>query len=273
MSRPWMPLYVADYLADTAHLSAAEHGAYLLLIMHYWTKGKLPDDEEAIRRITRLTTRQWSQSRDVLRSLFGDGWCHKRIDEELGKAIEKSKVNSANAQRRHGERTADAERTHTQSQSHLQEEDRIVDARATRSAFTDGSKALSAALFRGLSIGSPLEIPPELAGADWRAIEWERAGWTIDLVEVETRRVGPGKPLNYYEKCFASAFAKRQAPLPIVEIRQAETLTVTHGKPKAGIIQAADNLIAKLAEFDGPARPDDIRSDAGQDPPRLLSHG
>jgi uncharacterized protein YdaU (DUF1376 family) len=70
MIRPWMPLYVADYQADTAHLSTTEHGAYLLLIMFYWTKGKLPDDEEAIRRVTRLTPRQWSHSRDVLRSLF-----------------------------------------------------------------------------------------------------------------------------------------------------------------------------------------------------------
>jgi hypothetical protein len=47
-----------------------------------------------------------------------------------------------------------------------------------------------------------------------------------------------------------------------------------HGKPKAAVIQAADNLIAKLAEFDGPAGSiDDLRSDARQDPPRLLSHG
>jgi len=41
-----MPLYVADYLADTAHLGALESGVYLHLIMHYWLKGGLPDDAD-----------------------------------------------------------------------------------------------------------------------------------------------------------------------------------------------------------------------------------
>lgn len=142
------------------------------------------------------------------------------------------------------------------------------------SAFTPGSKALTHSLWRALGIESPLHIPPELAGADWRAIEWERAGWTGDLIEVECRRIGPGKPLVYYEKVFATAFAKRSAPLPNVEIRQAETLTVTHAKPKNGITQAADDLCRQLADFDGPPRRDhDLRGPEGEAPPRLLSHG
>ena len=92
MSPPWMPLYVADYLADTTHLSAAEHGAYLLLIMNYWQKGGLPQDEALLARICRMSPREWGKSRDVLRGLFGDGWTHHRIDSELEKARVKSEA-------------------------------------------------------------------------------------------------------------------------------------------------------------------------------------
>lgn len=90
MSAPWMPLYVADYLADTAHLTAAEHGAYLLLIMHYWRAGKLPNDERQLARIARMTAREWANSRDVLASFFDAEWRHKRIESELAKSVRKS---------------------------------------------------------------------------------------------------------------------------------------------------------------------------------------
>ncbi len=84
--RPWMPLDIEDYLADTPHLSAAEHGAYMLLIMRYWKDGGLPDDEKLIQRYSRLTQEQWKDSRDVIAAFFTDGWRHRRIDAELEKA-------------------------------------------------------------------------------------------------------------------------------------------------------------------------------------------
>lgn len=86
MSRPWMPLYVADYLADTGHLSAAEHGAYLLLIMHYWSSGALPDDDRKLARIARLSDREWKSARPTIVEFFSDGWRHERIEAELAEA-------------------------------------------------------------------------------------------------------------------------------------------------------------------------------------------
>jgi len=83
----WMPLYIADYLQDTRHLTAQQHGAYLLLIMEYWTKGRLPDDDASMRRIASLTRGQWHRQKGTLAALFlQPGWRHERIDRELKKA-------------------------------------------------------------------------------------------------------------------------------------------------------------------------------------------
>lgn len=86
MSRPWMPLYVGDYLADTRHLTTEEHGAYMLLIMHYWRTGGLPNDDARLARIAGLTPEGWSGSRTTLADLFEEGWKHKRVDAELAEA-------------------------------------------------------------------------------------------------------------------------------------------------------------------------------------------
>lgn len=101
-NRAWMPLHIADYLADTGHLTATEHGAYLLLIMHYWQNGSLPQNERVIARIAKLTQDQWEESRDILAMLFGPGWTHKRIDAELSKADEIIGKRRAAAEARHG---------------------------------------------------------------------------------------------------------------------------------------------------------------------------
>lgn len=105
----WMPLDVADYLKDTSHLQAHEHGAYMLLIMRYWQNGGLPSDEALIRRYSLLTPEQWIESRTVLAALFNDGWRHKRIDAELAKAAEIIDKRRASAEQMHAGRKAKAE--------------------------------------------------------------------------------------------------------------------------------------------------------------------
>jgi uncharacterized protein YdaU (DUF1376 family) len=97
MSRPWMPLYIADYLADTAHLNAAQSGAYLHLIMHYWTSGKLPDDDRALARIARMTATEWKRDRAIIQAFFRDGWKHKRIEAERQRVDEVSETYASRA--------------------------------------------------------------------------------------------------------------------------------------------------------------------------------
>lgn len=95
MKRPWMPLYIADYLKDTTHLGALESGAYLHLIMDYWQNGKLPGDDRLLARIAKLTDREWKKLKPILQAFFHDGWKHKRIDDELAHTIEVSNKRSA----------------------------------------------------------------------------------------------------------------------------------------------------------------------------------
>jgi uncharacterized protein YdaU (DUF1376 family) len=103
-----MPFYVGDYRRDTGHLGTLEHGAYLLLIMHYWECGPLPDDEMLLRRITLLSAKQWHCVWPTLKPFFmleyhtssarngqtweanakqvlSNCWHHKRVDAELEK--------------------------------------------------------------------------------------------------------------------------------------------------------------------------------------------
>ena len=85
----WMPLYVADYLADTAYLTTEHHGAYLLMLMAYWRNGPIPDNDRIISSITRQSDDAWSITRAVLEPFFqvSDGyWVHKRVEQEYDRA-------------------------------------------------------------------------------------------------------------------------------------------------------------------------------------------
>lgn len=90
---PYMQLYVADYLADTIHLTTEENGAYILIIMNYWQTGK-PIPEKRLQPISRVDNGRWTDVKDSLIDFFvvGDdgSWIHARIEEELEKVRAKS---------------------------------------------------------------------------------------------------------------------------------------------------------------------------------------
>lgn len=112
----YIPFHPGDYLADTAHLSAAEHGAYFLLILNYWQRGEpLPDDDRKLRGIARMSADEWAAAKETVLEFFDarDGLLHhKRIDEELDKARERSDkarengLRSANARQNGSNRSA-----------------------------------------------------------------------------------------------------------------------------------------------------------------------
>jgi uncharacterized protein YdaU (DUF1376 family) len=81
-----MTLWVGDYLAGTVCLSGAQHGAFLLLIMHYWLTGGLPDDDRQLACIARLSLKQWLRNKPVIQAFFSSGWRHNRLDEEFRRA-------------------------------------------------------------------------------------------------------------------------------------------------------------------------------------------
>jgi uncharacterized protein YdaU (DUF1376 family) len=96
----WMPLYIGDYLADTSRLTTEQHGAYLLLLMDYWRSGRLPDNDQVLAQITKLSSDAWSNARAMLEQFFSieDGyWIHKRVEQELSQAVDNKTKNHQRA--------------------------------------------------------------------------------------------------------------------------------------------------------------------------------
>jgi uncharacterized protein YdaU (DUF1376 family) len=113
-----MPLYVSDYLGDTAHLTTLEHGTYLLLLMHAWKKdGELPAGNDRLMRIAGLSPDEWSDVREAVLEFFyqdGETLRNNRLDAELEKAHARveaaSRAGKASAKARRKKGT-DVERT------------------------------------------------------------------------------------------------------------------------------------------------------------------
>lgn len=121
MGRPdsWMPLYIGDYLADTAHLTATEHGAYLLLLMAYWRAGEPLDNNDAkLARIARCSSREWAEVKPAVLAFFevGDKLIHGRVERELARAteqheakVERARVAAAKRWAKHGHDASNAQ--------------------------------------------------------------------------------------------------------------------------------------------------------------------
>jgi uncharacterized protein YdaU (DUF1376 family) len=279
----WMPIYIGDYLADTGHLTTTQHGAYLLLIMHYWRKRELPADDKQLAAIAKLPLRIWLDSKETIQAFFHDGWKHERIEEELqkrqavsNKRAEAGAKGGAKVRKEKEESNCsvllEQNESMTQSQSPIDVAD---DARAKPNPSFDLAERLLV-----IAGHDPKFWPPGWCGAPNRVETWLAQGWKPEIIiaavtaAAARKRGPPANSVQFFENAIAEEHARQAAPLPQVEIRDAPTLTVTrHGKPKSAVIQAIDDLNERIASFDDTGGSDGLRRPAGEASPRLLSHG
>lgn len=96
--RPFMQLYVSDFVGDTLYLSSEQVGAYLLLLMAMWNaKGELPNDDAKLARVARVHPDRWSEVWSDVAPFFtiADGKItHGRLSSELAKFARKSAARS-----------------------------------------------------------------------------------------------------------------------------------------------------------------------------------
>ena len=78
----WMPVFPADELAEASLLTTEETRALHLLKWVYWLQGGLPDDDDRLARLAKVSPERWPGIRAAIAPLFAEGWRHPRLDEQ-----------------------------------------------------------------------------------------------------------------------------------------------------------------------------------------------
>lgn len=103
-------LYIGDYQRDTAHLSVTEHGAYLLMLQHYYATEKPLPTGKALHRMLRAQDKAEREAIDAVAAQFWreteQGLVNDRADAEITKAGAQAETNRTIALAREAKRKA-----------------------------------------------------------------------------------------------------------------------------------------------------------------------
>lgn len=109
-----MAMVWGDYSRDTGHLNNCLHGAYLMLIKHYWGNQRpIPDDDAVLWRAACCDSlKAWLKLRPTIEKFFqieGGVWRHKRVELDLDNAAQRYARRALGATKTNAKR--DAQRT------------------------------------------------------------------------------------------------------------------------------------------------------------------
>ena len=237
MSVPYMPLFVADYEADTAHLSPEEDGIYMRLLRLCWrTPGcSIPDDPEWVTRMIRVTPEYYAERVVPIIAEFFRRRKARLFNPRLSEEFERIKVTSetrGNAARKRWRSRQAIEiggkqvkpgicKTHAK-RMHLEPEPEpdIKDATA------DSAYARDADPFDAILIAAGIDPTKDVTGK-WHgsAQMCEADRWRTDLGlsqqeilavlgDISSRRNGRGPPstLSYFTPAMKVAAGRKTAP-------------------------------------------------------------
>ena len=237
---PALPIWTDALLGDTTHLSAAEFGAYMLMLIVAWRTPDccLPNDPVYLARITR-SEKSWGRMRKVVMpfwTLGADGNLRQKRLTQTRLAAAKNvdharKAWEASALKRKGTARARAPSGHEPEEdlgsgNHNLKKERVLSS----SLPTDAEVALNAAADQRLTAGDFAQIqhalgnPPALLNLG-RVGTWLRSGADLQLDILPTlaavlkrqRQRDPGwtpSTLTYFDQPVADALARRIAPQP-----------------------------------------------------------
>lgn len=109
---PAIPIFTDAFISDTTHLTAAQTGAYIMLLMTAWRtkENALPDDDDFLARCSRLDKRTFVKQKSIIMRFWSlDSshlWRQGRLDDERKRAdeqrIKNAKAGKASALKRKG---------------------------------------------------------------------------------------------------------------------------------------------------------------------------
>lgn len=234
---PYMKLYVADYLGDTHHLGALEHGAYLLLLMGMWRAGgSLPAADANLAKLARCTPAEWEAIKADVLAFFKRSrgrLTHKRLTDEIAKyestsgrrseagkrgAAEKANKNKALAQAIASDAESNCHHNQNHNQNHkigvVETRESAVDDWPAGETATDHAARLATINHNIDASRRPGLITSLGEVARWRQLGWS---WQLDvlpIVRAHGQRAGPDpvSTWKFFTEAIGRAHAARTRP-------------------------------------------------------------